>query len=138
MSEFSSYTALNLINHFLRNNAFTPPTAIYLALFTGSAGLGNNSPSYEIGAIGAYTRATFTLGTATAMATAGTSISTADVTFATATATWGTISHAAIMDALTSGNVLMWTPLDSTKLVGNGDQFKVNATQLLVQIGTGG
>ena len=137
MSEFSDYTARNFINHFLRNNAFTPPAAIYLALFTGSAGLGANSPSYEV-TLGAYSRATFTLGTATAMATAGTSISTADVTFATATATWGTISHAAIMDALTSGNVMMWTPLDATKLVGNGDQFKVNATQLLVQIGTSG
>ena len=138
MSEFSDYTARNFINHFLRNNAFTSPAAIYLALFTGSAGLGANAPSYEIGAIGAYSRATFTLGTATAMATAATSISTADVTFATATATWGTISHAAIMDALTAGNVMLWSPLDATKLVGNSDQFKVNATQLFIQIGTSG
>lgn len=43
------------------------------------------------------------------------------VTFATATETWGTITHMAVFDAVTAGNLMWHGPLLSSKLISIGD-----------------
>ena len=79
---------------------------------------------------GAYARQAVTL----AAASGGASENSADITFPQATADWGTITHLALMDALTGGNMLMHTPLDASKEVNNGDTFKINAGDLDVTV----
>lgn len=44
-----------------------------------------------------------------------------DITFPAPTATWGTITGFAIMDKLTSGNMLLWGALGTNKTVNNND-----------------
>ena len=58
----------------------------------------------------------------------------ADITFPTATADWGTVTHIAIMDAATLGNMIMHSPLDASKTIAAGDTFKINATELVCTI----
>jgi len=127
MPEFSDYLENKIIDHLLRNQAYTPPETVYLALFTTAtddAGGGTEVSG------GAYARQAVTLGAASG----GHSENSADITFPTAAADWGTVTHVALMDALTGGNMLMHTPLDASKTVNNGDTFKISAGDLDVTV----
>ncbi len=64
----------------------------------------------------------------------GVTSNSASVTFPTATASWGTISHIALRDASTSGNMLFHTPLDESKTVGTGDIFTISSGNLTVTL----
>jgi len=127
MAEFTDFMENKIIDHMLRAQAYTPPATVYLALFTtptNDAGGGTEVSG------GAYARQAVTLDAAED----GASENSAEITFPTATADWGTITHVALMDALTGGNMLMHTPLDDSKEVNNGDTFKMNAGALDVTV----
>jgi len=135
MAHFSDYYENKIIDKMLRNQAFTPPTNLYLALFTADTGLEANNPTAEVSG-GAYARKIFTL----TAASGGLSANVADITFDEATADWGTITHVAIVDHLSNSNwgtdvnVLMWGPLDASKVVNNGDTFKVPLGDLDIEV----
>lgn len=127
MAEFSDFMENKIIDHMLRNQSYTPPATIYLALFTAApsdAGGGTEVTG------GSYARQAVTL----SAASGGASANSADITFPAATADWGTVTHVALMDALSGGNMLMHTPLDASKTVNNGDTFKINAGDLDVTV----
>jgi hypothetical protein len=127
MAEFTDFMENKIIDHMLRNQSYTPPSTVYVGLFTSApsdAGGGTEVSG------GAYARQAVTL----AAASGGASENSADITFPTATADWGTVTHLALFDALTGGNMLMWTPLDDSKTVNNGDTFKINAGALDVTV----
>jgi hypothetical protein len=128
MSEFTNYLEGKIIDHMLRNQAYTPPTTVYLGLFTSApsdAGGGTEVSG------GSYARQAVAL---TAASGAGASENSADITFPQATADWGTVTHCALFDAVSGGNMLMYTPLDASKTVNNGDTFKINASDLDIVI----
>lgn len=63
-------------------------------------------------------------------ATGGVSANVSAVTFPAPTANWGTITHFGIYDRATSGNLLAWAALTTSKSVNNGDpapQFSAGA-----------
>ena len=127
MSEMSNYLEQALINVTLRGTAFTAPTTIYVALFTSDptdAGTGTQVSG------GSYARTAVTF----AAPSDGISLSNADCTFPQATASWGTVSHIGLFDALTSGNMLYYTPLDVSKTIDTGDIFKILSGSLSVQL----
>jgi hypothetical protein len=127
MAEFTDFMENKIIDHMLRNQSYTPPATVYVALFTtatSDAGGGTEVSG------GAYARQAVTL----AAASGGASENSAEISFPQATADWGTITHAALMDALTGGNMLMHTALDESKTVNNGDTFKINAGDLDVTV----
>jgi hypothetical protein len=127
MAEFSDFMENKIIDHMLRNQAYTPPSTVYLALFISApsdAGGGTEVSG------GSYARQAVTL----SAASGGASENSADITFPQATADWGTITHVALMDALTGGNMLMHTALDASKTVNNGDTFKINAGDLDITV----
>ena len=119
----STYFADKVAN-VLRGTTFTAPATIYAALFTSSsslAALKAGTLTNEVSG-GSYARVAVTLGAPTdGDGTGGT------VTFATATASWGTVRFAALMDASTSGNVLMFAQLTSDVTINNGNQFQFNS-----------
>jgi hypothetical protein len=127
MAEFTDYLENKIIDHMLRNQAYTPPSTVYVALFTGATD--DTGGGTEVSG-GSYARQAVTLGAASG----GASSNTADITFPQATAAWGTITHVALMDAETGGNMLMHSPLDESKTVNNGDTFKINAGDLDVTV----
>jgi len=129
MSEFSTYLENNIIDHMLRNQSYTPPTTVYVALFTADNGLEGGVITGEVSG-GSYARQALTL----TAASDGESSNSSDITFPQATADWGTITHVALMDASTGGNVLMYSALDASKTVNNGDTFKINASDLDITV----
>lgn len=117
---FSNYYEGKALDHLLAAQSFTPPTTIYVALFTtlpANDGTGGTEVSG-----GAYARQAITFGTHTGGAPA-TIASNALVQFPTATAAWGTIVGCALYDASTAGNMLESGPLVTSKTVGIGDAF---------------
>lgn len=125
MVAFSDYLENKIIDHILRNQAYTPPSTVYMALYTAAptdAGGGT-----EVNG-GSYARQ----GVGLSVASGGASSNVADITFPTATGDWGTIVACSLMDALTNGNFLMWSNLDENRTVNNGNTFRFNAGNLAV------
>jgi hypothetical protein len=131
MSAASDYLENKLLNHTLRNTAYTQPSGLYLALFTASTGLETNSPSAEISTSGtAYGRTSIAFD----VATTGTTQNTGAVTFSPATSNWGTVTHIAVMDASTSGNVLFHGAVTTSKTIETGDTFQVSIGNLSISL----
>jgi len=135
MSEFSDYAENLIINHLLRAQAYTPLT-VYVALFTGVTGLEANNPTLEVSGNG-YVRQAAGL----SAASGGLSSNAGDIVFPVATpGAWGLVSHVALVDHVsatnwgTGVNVLMWSPLDTSKQIDANDQFKILAGDLDVAI----
>ena len=127
MAEFSNFLEDKILDHVLRNVSYTSPTTTFIGLFTSDptdAGSGTEVSG------GSYARQALSVTTASG----GVVTSSADVTFPQATANWGTISHIGILDAATSGNLLMHTPLTTSKTIETGDILKVNSGNLTVAL----
>jgi len=127
MAELSNYLENKLLDHVLRNESFTSPTTVYVGLYTSNPG-DDNSGTEVSG--GSYVRQILNVTTATA----GIVTSSADVTFPQATAQWGTISHIGLLDALSSGNLLMHTPLTTSRAVEVGDVLKIATGSLTASL----
>jgi hypothetical protein len=56
------------------------------------------------------------------------------VEFDQATASWGTIGYVALLDAITSGNLLFYTDITTSKTIESGDIFKIAAGSLSVTL----
>ena len=118
MAELSNYLEDKLLDHVLRNVTYNSPTTVYVGLYTSDP-QDDNSGTEVSG--GSYARQILSV----SAASAGTVTSDADVTFPQATGNWGTITHIGLLDALTSGNLLMHTPLTTSKLIETGDILKI-------------
>ena len=160
MSAASNYLELKVLDHILKfgngsltvgsGSGYAPPATVYVALFSNSGGgaataleSGTNSTSgtgnwgyYEINN-GSYARQSVTF----AAASSGASASYSTVTFPVATANYNTagtqgqtVTHIAIVDAATSGNVLFYGALTTSKTVSSGDQFTISSGNLTVSL----
>jgi hypothetical protein len=127
MAEMSNYLENALINATLRNTAYTSPTTVYVGLYTSDPGDGNTGTEVSGGS---YARVSVTFGAPSN----GVSTNSASVTFPTATGTWGTVTHIGILDALTTGNLLYHTALDSSKSIASGDVFTISTGNLSVTL----
>jgi hypothetical protein len=129
VSAFSDFLENKLIDHVLRNTAYTVPTTIYVALYTAApsdsgGGTEVTGGSYARVQVGPSTTAWTATQGGTAGASSGTGGQTAnaaDITFAAPSANWGTITHFGIHDALTTGNLLFHAALTASKVVNSGD-----------------
>jgi hypothetical protein len=127
MSEMSNYLENALINVTLRATAYTAPATVYVSLWTSDptdAGSGTEVSG------GSYARTAVTFGAPSN----GVTLNSADVTFPTATASWGTVGWIGINDALTTGNLLYHSPLDTSKTIDSGDIFKISTGNLSVTL----
>ena len=129
MGAMSDYLENKLIDHVFRATSFTAPSSIYIALFTANPS--DSGGGTEVTG-GSYARVnlapsisnwanTQTSGTGASSGTSGTTSNSSTITFASPTANWGTITGMAAFDASTSGNMLFWAALTTSKTVNNGD-----------------
>jgi len=98
-----------------------------MGLYTSDPG-DDNSGTEVSG--GSYARQIVSVTTASG----GIVTSSADVTFPQATGNWGTISHIGLLDAVTDGNLLMHTPLTTSKTIDSGDIFKIASGSLTAEL----
>jgi hypothetical protein len=130
MSSFSDYTENLLLNWLLTTNSATRPTAWYVGLFTAAPS--DTGGGTEVTGNGYARVAT---GTISISGTATTATNAAAIEFAAASGgNWGTITHAAIFDASTGGNMLAWAPLTTSRTINSGDVFRIPAGSLTVTL----
>jgi hypothetical protein len=124
MAGFSNYLETEILDHVFGGNAYTAPATLYLALHTADPA--EDGSGTEVSTSGtAYARQTvaFTVSGDTATTSAA-------VEYSTATANFGTVSHVAVWDASTAGNMLAFAALTSSKTIETGDVFRVPAGDL--------
>jgi hypothetical protein len=138
MTAASNYLENKVLDHVLRNTAYTQPSGLWLALFNNTSG--NAAANLEAGTL---TDETSTSGTAYsrktvafAAASSGTAATSATVTFDAATASFGTITHVAVVDSATAGagNVLFWGAVTTSKTIDTGDTFQVTSGNLTISL----
>lgn len=129
-SGLSVYARNKMVDHVLGTTAWpASPTAVYLALFSGDPiGAGT-----EVSGNG-YARKAISFGAASSRAVTQNTVT----TFDEATGTWGTIDNYAIYDALTSGNMLAYGALSSSRSIVSGNTPSVASGEVVVSINTGG
>ena len=125
MGAFSNYLEEKIVEHFLRNNAVTPPTTVFIGLFESDPG------EAAAGTETAYTSYARQASSWTALDANGQTKNSATVTFppngnASASVT---ITHVCLFDAASSGNRLFYAALTSPKTLAPGDvlSFAANA-----------
>jgi len=126
---FTNYSEDLVLNWLLTTGSATRPTAWYVGLFTAAPG--ETGGGTEVSGNG-YAReaATFTVsGTAPTSAT-----NSSAVEFDPATASWGTITHVAIFDALTTGNMIAYAELSASKAIGTNDIFRIPSSNLTITL----
>ena len=123
----SNYLENGLLNAVLRNTSYNSPATVYVGLYTSDPGEGNTGT--EISG-GSYARKDVTFGSPSN----GVCTNSAAVEFAQATGSWGTVSHVGLLDAITSGNLLFYTDITTSKTIESGDIFKIAAGSLSVTL----
>ena len=161
MSAASNYLEDKLLDHTLRGTSapYTAPNPAYVALFadsgaaaSGALESGTNSTSgvgnwgyYEVLTTGStnYARQSISFGAAgqaggnavgTIKTNATVSFYVAGADYETAGTTGNVITHIAIMDQSTGGNVLFYGALTTAKTVSNGDQFTISSGNLSISL----
>ena len=129
MSAASDYLEDAVLDHVLGNTTYTPAGTLYIGLWTADDGLEAGTLTSEVSG-GSYAREAIAFDAASG----GSSSNTSTVTFTTATANWGTITHVAVMDALTAGNVLFHGAVTTSKTIESGDTFQVSAGNLTISL----
>jgi len=128
MSAISNYLENALLNATLRNTTYTSPTTVYAALFTTDpTDAGSGSECTGSG----YARKAITFA---APSNGVTTNSAAACEFDQATGSWGTLTHFAIFDALTTGNMLYYGALTTSKTIESGDVFKFATSSVTVTL----
>ena len=136
MSAASDYLENVVLDHVLNSpgSAYTAPTTLYLGLFTNDST--NAATNLEAGTLtdelsgNSYVRKSVTFGSASS----GSCTTDATVTFDAATGNWGTITHLAVLDAETSGNVLFWGALTASKTIESGDTMQFVSNNITISL----
>lgn len=123
----SDYAENKVLELLVGKTAFSTPTA-YVALYTaapsdsggGTEVSGNN-----------YSRKS-TAGADWGSAASGSITNANAITFATPSGSWGTVTHFGIFDASTTGNLLYWGSLTTSKTIGSGDTASFAASALVL------
>ena len=98
------------------------PTVWYLGLFTAAPGEAGGGTELSGNA---YARQSFSF-----TVSGDTATNSAAIEFPTATGSWGTITHVAVFDAVTTGNMIAYATLTSSKTIASGDVLRVPAGDL--------
>ena len=120
---FTNFLETEILDHVFAGAAYTAPATKYLALFTAIAD-GEAGSVTELSG-DAYARQTVAFTT-----TGDTTSNSGAVEFPTATGSWGTVTHVGVYDASSSGNLMCYATLSSSKAIDTGDVFRVPAGDL--------
>lgn len=143
MAAATDYLENRLVDWLLRGQSFTPPSTTYVALFTTAttdAGGGTEVSGGGYARVAITSSLTNWAGTqapGSTTASSGTSGQTSNnntITFPQATANWGTITHFALFDASTGGNMLIHGALTQSKQIDAGDQLVIDPAQLTITV----
>ena len=130
MGGFSDYWENKILDHIFGKGSYTPPT-IYVGLSTADptdSGSGLAEPSGN-----GYARVQTSAADWNA-ASNGTLNNSSDITFNQATGNWETITHFALFDAATAGNMLAYGALRQSKTINESETAKFEAGDLQISL----
>lgn len=120
---FTNYLENKIMAYVFSGTAYSSPSgSLYVGLFTAAPGEGGGGT--EVSGNG-YTRKQATMTTS-----GNASTNSGAIEFDTATGSWGTITYVGVFDASTSGNLLAYGELTTSKTIGTGDVFRIPAGDL--------
>jgi hypothetical protein len=131
MGSLSDFAENEVLDHIFGVGAYSPPATVYIGLSTADpldTGAGLAEPG-----VGDYAREAITF----AAASSRTISQTGAVTFNEATASWGTISHYALFDQVSGGNMLAHGALSSSKAVASGNTPSIADGEVDVSVDSG-
>lgn len=123
---FSDTYETHVLNYLFTAGSVTRPTAWYVGLQTSSNTDG--TAGVEVSG-GSYARQAVALTVSGNLATNGVTI-----TWPVATGDWGTVTSAAVYDAVTGGNQIVHSDLTVSKTVNTGDVFQIPAGLLDINL----
>jgi len=134
----TTYLENKLLSLIFKNNAgsfSTPGDSIYVGLATAVSDA--EAGSVTEATFGSYARqqvtaANWTL--ASSSADQQTIKNAANIEFPASTGTTNTVTHAFIVDAASSGNILFIGALDASKTIATGDIFRINTNNLTIEL----
>ena len=134
MGAISNYYGTRVLNTLLSGESITPPSAVWLCLYTTEPGA--SDVGTEVSG-GGYTRVGVT-GQFTAAAVSGgkaTVSNSAKIAFTAATGDWTTANYWALRTASSAGNLICYAPLSTAKTVSAGDvpSFDVGALTVTLE-----
>jgi hypothetical protein len=130
MSGFSDYWENKILDHVFGKSSYTPPT-IYVALSTADS-LDDASGLAEPSGNG-YARVQ-TSASDWSSASGGSVSNAGAIAFGAAAGSWGTITHFALFDAATGGNMLAHGALNQSKAIGSSNTARFEAGDLNVSL----
>tara|TARA_R100001509_G_scaffold127914_1_gene81346 strand:+ start:84 stop:464 length:381 start_codon:yes stop_codon:yes gene_type:complete len=119
---FTDYLENKLVAHTFSNTAFTSPSSVFVALYTVAPT--DSTTGTEVSG-GGYARQSAAFTT-----TGNAATNTSAIEYPTATGNYGTVVAVAILDASSSGNMLAYATLSSSKTISTGDVFRIPAGDL--------
>ena len=119
MANLTLYAQKKMLDHTIAAASYTMPVAVYLALLTASPGE-TGSLSAEVSG-GDYARVELTSKMVATVLGTGIAANSAAITFPVPTAGWGAITHFAVVDASSAGNVLIYGPLAEAVVKNTSD-----------------
>jgi hypothetical protein len=130
MGGFSNYWENKILDHIFGKSSHTPP-AVYIGLSTAdplddASGLAEPSGN-------SYARVQTSASDWTIASSGSISIAN-ELIFAEATGDWGTVTHFALFDAETGGNMLCHGELTSARTIISGDKARFIAGDLSVSL----
>ena len=117
MSAKSNYLEGKLIEHVLRNTAYTSPSTVHLSLHTANPA--EDASGTEVSGSG-YGRQPIAFGAHSDGACSNSAVE----EFTASGGSFGTVTHFGIFDASSSGNLLYYGALTASKVVADGDTLK--------------
>ena len=115
-----------ILDHVLGGPDYTRLATVYIALFTAAPTSSGGGTEVSTSGGTSYARLSVTNDTTSWSATsAGVKSNLNLLDFGTAGANWGTIVDGAIMSASTSGYILYFGPLTTSKTINTGDGFRI-------------
>ena len=131
LGAMSNFLEEAILNGTLRNITYSAPDNVYLALYTNNptdsdTGTEVSGGDYERQPV-SFTSPTQTEGRATVE-------NENEIEFEIATEDWGTITHMGIRDSQNGGNLLYYGELQNSKTIDQGDQFRVQAGDLVIDL----
>lgn len=120
---FSSYLQNKVLDHAFGIAVYTPATQFFLALYVGDPESGGVETTGS-----AYTRGIVAFATGSNLVT-----NSNEVDF-TLTEDWGTITHCAVYDALTGGNILASAQLTTPVVTAEIAQIVLNSGSLDIRM----
>lgn len=135
MGAASNYLEIELLDHLLNSLSWTSPASIYVALSTADptedgSGIAEPADTYARQAVTGSPRFTQGAGGGDEREAANTN----NIEFPEATASWGSITHFALFDAASGGNMLIHGALTNPVSVGAGETVRFKAGDLAVTL----